>query len=123
MNKLSILIVEDNIELGQLFAEILESDTIAVELIRDGQKALEYLSKTRPDIVVLDMQLPQITGDLILKHMRETANLKDIRVVVVTANAMMAAVVENQADIVLIKPVSYAQLNTLVSRLLASNNH
>ncbi|MEO8613388.1 MAG: response regulator [Chloroflexota bacterium] len=117
MNNLSILIVEDNFELGQIFVEILATDAAHVELIRDGQKALDYLSKNRPDIIVLDIQLPHVSGDLILKQIRDTAELKDTRVVMVTANAIMATMVESQADVVLIKPVSHTQLSSLVHRL------
>jgi len=122
MNPLSILIVEDNLELGRLFVEVLRTESTRVELIQDGQVALEYLNKTKPDIVVLDMQLPSLSGDQILTHIRADERLKDIRVVVVTANEMMASIVDNQADLVLLKPVSYTQLKTLISRLSAPSN-
>jgi CheY-like chemotaxis protein len=120
MSKSSILIVEDNIELGDLFAEILTTTDKAVFLIRDGQEALDYLMQANesvPDIVVLDMHLPHVPGDNLLRYIRNEERYNQTRVVVVTANALMSDAVGDMADIVMLKPISYEQISTIVSRL------
>jgi two-component system cell cycle response regulator DivK len=120
MSKSSILIVEDNIELGDLFAEILTTADKAVFLIRDGQEALDYLMQANesvPDIVVLDMHLPHVPGDNLLRYIRNEERYSQTRVVVVTANALMSDAVGDMADIVMLKPISYEQISTIVSRL------
>jgi CheY-like chemotaxis protein len=120
MRNSSILIVEDNIELGDLFVEILTTADNAVSLIRDGQEALDYLNRANesvPDIVMLDMHLPRVSGETLLRCIRNEERYNQTRVVVVTANALMTDVVGDMADIVILKPISYEQISNIVSRL------
>ena len=122
--KLLALIVEDDLMLAASVDAILQSSNhnIATEVVTDGQRALDKLTELTPDIVILDMRLPHVSGLDILKHIRKTPHLKNIKVAVTTAEAQMAKSVEGLADVVLIKPVSVEQLSQLAYRLLGTHN-
>ena len=117
MRKFSALVVEDDEELGEIFVDLLETTGLKVERVGDGQLALDSLKQFTPDIMMLDMHLPRVSGLEILQQVRADARLQNIEVVIVTADALLSNVVRDQADFVLIKPVDYSQLNTLIERL------
>jgi DNA-binding response OmpR family regulator len=115
-----VLVIEDNTELAEIFADVLTDSGFEVDTIYDGQMALDWLDDERaplPDIITLDMHLPHVSGDTILKHIRSTGRLADVTVVVITANPILGDMIDPLADMVLLKPVSYDQVSTLVDRL------
>jgi DNA-binding response OmpR family regulator len=113
-----ILIIEDATEIASIFAEILALSGMKADVIHDGQVALERLQKDTPDLVLLDMHLPHVSGLQLLAYIRAEARLKHTKVVAVTANALLARDLEDQADLTLIKPVSFTQISELCSRML-----
>ncbi|NLG96370.1 MAG: response regulator [Chloroflexi bacterium] len=114
------LIVEDNEDLSFIFGEALREAGYQIELIRDGQEAASYLETNHPLVVILDLHLPGVAGTEILKQIRTSDHLKDVRVVVTTADARLAEQL-SQADFVLIKPISFSLLRDLTSRLSEGN--
>ncbi len=115
------LIIEDDEDLSFIFAEALRAAGFEAEIIRDGQVALDRMAKLTPAVIVLDLHLPHVAGTDILKRIRQTDNLKHARVVVATADARLAEQTDQQADFVLIKPISFSLLRDLGTRLW--NNH
>jgi diguanylate cyclase (GGDEF)-like protein len=81
---------------------------------------LERLSKSRPDLVLLDLNLPVVSGQEILEIIRKSKNLTHTKVVVITAHAHVANGLSAQPDLVLLKPVSNEQLTDLANRLTLS---
>lgn len=71
----------------------------------------------RPDIVLLDLHLPGVSGTQILEHLRADEQLKSVPVVVITAYARDAESLPFEPDLVLMKPVNLEQLSNLVQRL------
>jgi len=118
MGKPFALIVEDDIELSDIFAVVLQASGMETEIVRDGSLALPRISATSPDVVVLDMHLPNVSGMEILSQLRADPVLRTTRVVVITADALLARASEGQADLALIKPVSFSQISDLTSRLV-----
>ena len=116
MTKPIALIIEDNPQLNQIFAVSLkrEFETIAFQ---NGELALEELTRTIPDLIVLDLHLPGTSGDLILGKIRTDERLSETKVILTTADVQMADMLYEQADIVLLKPVSPVQLRELAKRL------
>lgn len=106
MNNLSVLVIEDDHELGAIFLEILASVGLGGELIRDGRTARERLGAIEPDLVVMDLHLPAISGLELLEQIRGDTRLAHTRVVVMTADVPMAEVAGELAHAVLVKPVS-----------------
>jgi diguanylate cyclase (GGDEF)-like protein len=78
---------------------------------------VEYLAKSRPDIVLLDLGLPGVSGGEILGMLSEDARLKDVPVVVITAHAHLVETLPVAPQLVLIKPVNIEQLSNLILRI------
>ena len=111
------LIVEDDFDLSNIFAEALKAAGFQTEVVRDGAIAQRMLEESVPHIVILDMHLPHIDGGTLLSQIRASESLKNTTVVVATADALMGDMYRDQADFVLIKPISFTQLRDLTSRL------
>lgn len=121
MNTPFVLIVEDDTELSEIFAFILQAADLQTEVVRDGLLALNRIKETLPDLIILDMHLPNVSGATILTQLRQEPQLTGIKVVIVTADAMIARACEDQADMVLLKPVSFDQISKLPIRLLSGS--
>ena len=111
------LIVEDDEDLSFIFAEALRAAGFEPEIVQDGQLALDRLAVVRPDVVVLDLHLPNVAGTDILKYIRASEHLKGVRVLITTADARLAEQTDRTADFVLIKPISFSLLRDITSRL------
>ncbi len=116
-NKPSALIIEDDRDIVALFRHVLDLAGYRTEIVLHGKVAVEYLAKSRPDIVLLDLGLPGVSGSEILVMMREDERLKDVPVVVITAHAHMVETLPVAPQLVLIKPVNIEQLSNLILRI------
>lgn len=111
------LIIEDHIDAATIFSEAMKAAQFETEIIQSGDVAMTRLAATTPDVIVLDLNLPQVPGVEILRHIRADARLADTCVIVATAHPRMADDLHQKADLVLIKPVSFTQLRNLATRL------
>lgn len=111
------LVIEDDDGVAEAFADVLRSVGFATEIARDGRTALQRLAALTPTLVVLDVNLPLVSGAEILRYLRADAQFSHTRVIVTTGEAQKAGALEKDADLVLIKPVSVAQLGALAARL------
>lgn len=82
MNKKFIFIVEDDKAYVSVYKTKLESEGYEVVIVERGDLVISELRKRKPDLVILDLVLPQKTGFAILKEIRSDSGLKDIRVIV-----------------------------------------
>jgi two-component system response regulator len=109
------LIIEDHEDSGIIFANALQEAGFDVEVIRSGDTALTWLAGTTPAAVVLDLELPRVPGAEILRQIRADARLANTHVIIATAFPDIAADLEDEADLVLIKPIGYSQLRDLAN--------
>jgi CheY-like chemotaxis protein len=109
-------IVEDNKDTVTIFRGALELAEYEVEVAYDGATAQKRLTEIVPDLIILDLHIPNVSGDVVLKHIREDERLKDSRVFLATADANMASQLRDQAEIVLLKPIGFSQLRDLAER-------
>ena len=116
MKRPYVLIVEDDPRLNEIISITLEDD-FDLKACKDGNTALEWLKTSVPDIVVLDLNLPGISGVDILAHIRSDERLTGTRVILATADERLAETLTDEADITLLKPVSPAQLRELALRI------
>jgi DNA-binding response OmpR family regulator len=114
------LIIEDDEVIANFFALAVQEAGFAPVVILDGQEALEKLDRESPDLVVLDMHLPHVTGVHILHAIRSSERLKLTKVLVISADAMLTEYVREEADLVLNKPVEFLQLRDMSARLKPS---
>lgn len=114
------MIIEDNEDLAIIFAEALQAAGFDTGIIQDGQTALARLEASTPDIIILDLHLPHVSGDKILERIRTEERLTETRVIIATADPRMADMLKDEADLVLLKPISFGQLRDLAARLAPS---
>lgn len=120
MEKPFALLIEDDRDVAALFRHVLDMAGYRTEIVFDGNAALEKLATVHPDIVLLDLQLPGVSGVDILKQMRADERLKTVPVVVVTAYAYFANSLPVEPDLFLLKPVDIHDLSNLIQRLRAT---
>lgn len=111
------LIVEDDYDLSNIFAQALQAAGYETQIVRAGDTAVMWLSSTTPDVVVLDLHLPRVAGTEILDQIHTDPRLAGTRVIVATADERMAETLREEADLVLVKPISFSQLRDLSARL------
>lgn len=115
-----ILIVED-VELNRdLLVQLLEDDYELVEAA-DGRQGLEVAGREKPDLVLLDISLPEMDGYEVAAHIRKTEGIENIPIIAVTAHAMAGdeekALAAGCSDY-LSKPIDEDELWSKVSKLL-----
>ena len=82
-----VLVVEDNELNLKLFCDLLRAHEYVVEPVRDGREAVARARDVRPDLIVMDIQMPHVTGYDLILEMRADEELRSIPVMAVTAYA------------------------------------
>lgn len=80
-----VLLIEDDLFFANLIKNKLITSGYGVEVIDDGEKAIQYLEKNKPSVVLLDIALPKVSGFEILGRIRLNPNLKDLPVIVISS--------------------------------------
>lgn len=120
MSRKAILVVEDNVDLRLLFSDELTMAGFTVRQAADGIEALRLLDAAPPDLVVLDLGLPHVSGHDVLFELKQHSHTRHIPVVVVTGADETFDGLE--PNCVLRKPVRVADLVRAVQRCLDSSN-
>lgn len=79
-----IAIIEDDSPIAQMYKMKFEAEGYQVSLAADGKAGLTLLQKLKPDIALVDLMMPQMTGDEMLAALRRTEEGKKIRVIILT---------------------------------------
>jgi DNA-binding response OmpR family regulator len=117
----TVLIIEDEEDAAELFAEMMRVSGFRVLKTSKGAPAISMMTTDKPDIVLLDIMMPEISGLDILRQMRRDPNLANIPVIMVTAKGMPADIkngLEAGASTYLTKPVGFQELKGAVERTL-----
>src|SRR6059036_4216166 len=107
-----VLIVEDNDLNMKLFNDLLEAHGYYTLQTKDGVEALRMARQHHPDLILMDIQLPEVSGLEVTKWLKEDPELKPIPVVAVTAFAMKGdeeRIREGGCEAYLSKPISVAK--------------
>lgn len=117
----TVLIVEDNELNMRLFNDLLEAFGYRTVKTRDGRQAVPLAKEHKPDLIVMDIQLPEISGLEVTKMLKDDPALKDIPVLAVTAFAMRGDEQKIRAggcDAYLSKPISVTTFLDTVRRFI-----
>jgi DNA-binding response OmpR family regulator len=117
VSDLFALIVEDETDLAIIFSKALQEAGFETQIVRAGDTALMWLTSTTPQIVVLDLHLPRVSGEEVLEQIRADERLAATKVIIATADPRMAETLQDRADLVLLKPIGFSQLRDLAARL------
>lgn len=121
-----VLIVEDNELNMKLFQDLLEAHGIDTVQTQEGRKAFDMAMEHKPDLIIMDIQLPEISGLEITKLLKEEEQLKHIPVIAVTAFAMKGdeqKIREGGCEDYVSKPISVSNfIQTVKSHLGDKDN-
>jgi DNA-binding response OmpR family regulator len=117
-NKPLALIIEDDFDLSEIFSTALQRDGFETEIVRDGKTAIDRLAGIAPAVILLDLNLPHVSGNTILQNIHATKHFANTAVIVTTADAQQADGLRGNADLILLKPIGIGQLRELSKRLL-----
>lgn len=112
------LVVEDDPEVAFIFKQALEDAGFYADIVETGHRAQARLVFTTPDLILLDMHLPRLSGKVVLRQLRGQRRLDNVRVVIATGDESAARQYAELADQVLIKPIGYEQVRALAVSLL-----
>lgn len=107
----SVLVVEDDPGVQKYLKELLLDNGYSVQIAGDGIEALSHIEKSQPDLVLLDLNLPKLTGEAVVTEIRK--NYPELRVVILSAKDTISDVVQGLnlgADDYLTKPFSADEL-------------
>ena len=88
-----MLIIEDDQIVGSIYVRKFQAEGFQVELAVDGESGLAATLKSKPDVVILDLMLPKLSGVEVLKKLRAEPSTRDLPVVVLS-NAYMSSLVQ-----------------------------
>lgn len=117
----TVLIVEDNELNMKLFHDLLEAHGYDILQTRDGIEALKIARQERPDLILMDIQLPEVSGLEVTKWLKEDDNLRHIPVIAVTAFAMKGdeeKIREGGCEAYIAKPISVSHFLETVRKFL-----
>lgn len=84
MAQQTVAIVEDDQTISQMYRFKFEAEGYKVETAENGKVGLEMIEAIKPDIVLLDLMMPEMTGDVMLEKLRETSWGAKIKVIILT---------------------------------------
>ncbi len=108
----TVLIVEDNDLNMKLFNDLLEAHGYLTLKTASGTEALELVKSHRPDLVLMDIQLPEVSGEVVIQWIKGEETIKHIPIVAVTAFAMKGdedRILSKGCEAYLSKPISIAK--------------
>lgn len=114
----TVLIVEDNELNMKLFNDLLEAHGYRVLQTREGLSALDIAREHKPDLILMDIQLPEVSGIEVTKWLKEDDELRSIPVVAVTAFAMKGdeqKIREGGCEGYISKPISVASFLSTIN--------
>jgi two-component system, chemotaxis family, response regulator Rcp1 len=128
-NSIHVLLVEDNPADADLMRETIEASKLRLDLfvVSDGVEAIQYLrgegsfaSAPRPDLILLDLNLPRMNGRQVLMNVKSDADLRGIPVVVLTSSGAEQDIVQSYnlgANCYVIKPVDLKAFQAIVKQV------
>src|SRR5690348_4049465 len=120
----TILIVEDNELNMKLFHDLIQAHGYNILQTKDGMEALKLARQHKPDLILMDIQLPEVSGLEVTKWIKEDDNLKSIPIIAVTAFAMKGdeeKIREGGCEAYIAKPISVVQFLEIVDRFLGTD--
>jgi len=121
----NVLLVEDEDNIALALEYLIGGDGVDLRRVSTGEDAMAAMEADRPDLVVLDVMLPETSGYAVCQHIREREDLRDIKVLMMSAAGEMARRkgLAMGADAFFVKPFDTKLLRQEISALLARGSH
>lgn len=122
MAKKKILVVEDNEKNMRLMKMALRAKGYHTIEANDGEQGLEMTFQEKPDLIVMDMQLPKMNGLEVTRHVKEKLDFEHIPIIALTAYAMEGdreKFLQSGCDDYLAKPIDIREFLNMVERMIS----
>jgi two-component system cell cycle response regulator DivK len=119
----AIMVVDDYEDTRRVVRWMLEQEGYRVIEAVNGREAVDVAVRERPDLILMDLAMPQLDGFDAIRSVRELAELRSVRIIAVTAYDMAEARDKARVagcDEYLSKPIDFIRLNVLLEKLLGS---
>ncbi|MEW6087144.1 MAG: response regulator [bacterium] len=116
-----ILIIEDNEKNRLLISDILKFHGYEILESKDGEKGIKMAGENKPDLILLDIQMPVMNGFSVVKELKNRPELRTIKIIAVTSFAMKGdreKILQMGADDYISKPIDTRQLPELVKKYI-----
>lgn len=129
MTQRKVLIVEDYADIANIYSIILKKAGFEVQIAKDGKAALQMVLSFKPDVILLDIMIPDIDGLTVLKAIRNNPEYKDIHPLILVTTNVMQQDISDQASLygadgyVLKARLGNQELVHIVEELIAKNAH
>lgn len=114
MNQFYALVIADNLENGEKVQRVLDQAGFQTQIVTTGSRAQVQLAFTNPDLIILDLNLPDMPGEVILRQIKAQPRLRRSQLVLLADDTQDA---KELADHILIKPISENQLEKIALNL------
>lgn len=121
----TVMIIEDEADAAELFSEMMRINGFRVIKMFSSAPAIPIISQEKPDIILLDIMMPDISGLEVLRFIRREPELASIPVIIVSAKSMPGDIktgIEAGASIYLTKPVGFQDLKQAVEKVLSDTS-
>ncbi|GAB0058879.1 Sensor histidine kinase RcsC [Candidatus Magnetaquicoccaceae bacterium FCR-1] len=115
-----VLIIDDDAVFANILANLAREKGFATRVVASGEEGVDAVARLRPDGVILDIGLPGMDGWAVLKRLKEDAATRDIPVHVISGRDERRHGLDEGAEAFWIKPVSQAQIETVLGRIARS---
>ena len=122
----NIVVVEDERDTGEMFAEMLRLHGYQAQNAFGGLVAMELIAEKQPDMILLDLMMPDLSGMEIMEQLRQDHSLADIPIVIISAKTMptdIQAALRAGATDYLTKPISYSDLIQAVEHIFQAGEN
>ena len=115
-----ILVVDDSDDTREMMAKLLELESFTVITAEDGDIGINRATSDRPDLIITDINMPNINGIEMIKFLRNQADFNRVPIMAITAygNGVAAEAIEAGADHAMTKPIEFDLLIEDIKRLL-----
>jgi len=123
-NQKTVMIIEDETDAAELFGEMMRVNGFRVIKMFSSTPAIPMIAQEKPDVILLDIMMPDISGLEVLRFMQREPELAKIPVIVVSAKSMPSDIksgLEAGAAIYLTKPVGFQDLKQAVEKVLSNH--
>lgn len=115
---MKVLVIDDDPAMTELLKIQLESDTVTVHVANSGEEGIKMVRKTSPDIIILDLLMPEMDGWQTCKGIREFTQTPILILSALDNPGMVANALDAGADDYVVKPVSSTMLNVYLKNLM-----
>lgn len=118
MTQVKILVIDDDEGMTALLKLLLAPASSEIITANSGQQGIELVKKSAPDLIILDLMLPEMNGWAVCKTIREITNAPILILSAIDSPGLVAQALDNGADDYLAKPVSSSTLIARLNKLL-----